>query len=277
MSLFSNPKIKKLQKLSKRLRKHILDINYYSQSSHLGGPLSSIDLINTVYFSDLFSFSDSQPSAKDDRFILSAGHLCPALYAVLSVKNYFSVSKLKTYSQFKSILQGHVSTDVPGVSYSSGSLGQGLSFATGLALADKIDHKKKFTICLTSDAEHQEGQIWEAVTFANKYNLNNLINIVDNNKYQIDGAVDDIMPLEDLGAKYIHFGWSVKEVNGHDFKQILRAFKQATQSIRPTAIIAHTTFAKGVSFMQHDYHYHDLKNLSSKLYQQTVKEISQGL
>ncbi|MBU1130321.1 transketolase [Patescibacteria group bacterium] len=274
MKLFASPQTKKLQKLSWQLRKDILDLNYYSTSSHIGGPLSCLDLIISIYLSNTFNFSKITPKKADDNFVLSAGHLCPALYVVLAHLKYFPKKELKKYSKFGSILQGHVSTDVPGVLYSSGSLGQGLSFATGLALADKTDKPNRFTICLTSDGEHQQGQTWEAVMFANKYKLNNLINIVDCNKYQIDGSTQDIMPLDDLAAKYVHFGWTVKEINGHDFSQITKMLKLAKQSDRPTCIVAHTTFGKGISFIQHDYHYHDLKNLSKKLYQRALKEIN---
>jgi len=265
-----------LKKLSWQLRADLLDM-VYQNDGHLGGPLSSLDILNTIYFSDIFKFSKKSPKPTDDNFILSAGHLATALYVVLAYKLYFDKKKLATFSHFKSILEGHVSTTVPGVSYSSGSLGQGLSFAAGLALGNLLDKKNKFTLCLTSDGEHQEGQTWEAAMFASKYKLKNLINIVDHNKYQIDGSLEDIMPLDDLAQKYISFGWTVKEVDGHDYKKLLKIFQISKLSNYPTCIIAHTTFAKGVSFAHFDYKYHDLKNLDPTLYQLAKNEISKHL
>ncbi|MEI8067555.1 MAG: transketolase [Candidatus Shapirobacteria bacterium] len=254
-----------LDQLSSELRLDLLEIIYQSGGGHIGGSLSSIDLMTSVYFSQIFDL-------KKDHFILSAGHLCTALYVVLAKAGYFSPKLLPSYSSFGSLLQGHVSAQVPGVEYSSGSLGQGLSFACGLALGDR-DNK---TICLTSDGEHQEGQIWEAVMFAKKYQLGNLINIVDFNGYQIDGAVKDIMPLNDLAAKYISFGWSVTTVDGHDFNQIFKALKKESV-LYPHCIIAKTTLGKGISYMENNYNYHDVKNLSPDLYNQALVQLRSKL
>jgi transketolase len=254
-----------LVKVSQELRLSLLDMIYHSGGGHIGGSLSSLDLIASVYLSGIYKFPPAH-------FILSAGHLCPALYVVLAKAGYFHPDLLKTYSSYRSPLQGHVSSDVPGVEYSSGSLGQGLSFAAGLALGDPSHH----VICLSSDGEHQEGQVWEAAMFASKYKLGNLINIVDYNHYQIDGATDDIMPLGRLAAKYIQFGWTVTTVNGHDFAQIEKALKKAKESEYPNCIIAQTVFGKGISFMQYDYHYHDVKNLPENLYLQAKKDLANG-
>lgn len=252
-----------LQSISRKLRLDLLNLVRDAGESHLGGPLSSLDLMVAVYFSKLFNL-------KKDHFILSAGHLAPALYVVLARAGYFPPTRLKSFSSFGSHLQGHISTDTPGVEYSSGALGQGLSFAAGLALGDP----HRYSVCLTSDGEHQEGQVWEAAMFARKYKLSNLINIVDYNQYQIDGAIEDIMPLGNLAQKYIKFGWAVTTVNGHNFKAIIKALKKAKKkSDYPTCIIAKTIFAKGVSFMQYDYQYHDIKNLSPAQYQRAKKEL----
>lgn len=256
-----------LDKIAKELRLDLLDLVYQSGGGHIGGSLSSLDLIISLYFSNLFDFNK-------DHFVLSAGHLCPSLYVVLARAGYFPKDLLPSYSSFKSILQGHVSTDVPGVEYSGGSLGQGLSFAAGLALGDS----KNKTICLTSDGEHQEGQIWEAVMSAKKFKLGNLINIVDCNNYQIDGKIEDIMPLGNLAAKYIQFGWTVTTVNGHNFNQIISALKSTIYDRRsnnsfPHCIIAKTTLGKGISFMENDYHYHDVKQLPENLYLKAKKEL----
>ena len=250
-----------LQKVSQDFRHDLLDM-VYKNGGHIGGSLSSIDLITSVYFGNIFNF-------KRDHFILSAGHLAPALYVVLANAGYFPKNFLDTYSSFNSLLQGHVSHDVPGVKYSSGSLGQGLSFACGLALGDK----KHTTICLTSDGEHQEGQIWESLLFAKKYKLGNLINIVDFNQMQIDGSVSEIMPLDNLAAKYIQFGWTVTTVDGHNFYQIISALKNAKNSTYPTCIIAKTILGKGISFMENNFHYHDVKNLPEALYQKAKSEL----
>ncbi len=251
-----------LEKISQELRIDLLDMIYRSGGGHIGGSLSSLDLITTAYFSDIFNF-------KKDHFILSAGHLCPSLYVVLARLGFFHKKTLATYSSFGSILQGHVSSGVPGVEYSSGSLGQGLSFACGLALGDKNNR----TICLTSDGEHQEGQIWEAVLFAKKYKLGNLINIVDYNGYQIDGKTSDIMPLGNLAAKYVQFGWTVTAVDGHDFNQLQNAYKKAQNSDYPNCIIAKTVLGKGISFMENNCQYHDVKNLPENLFHKALLEL----
>jgi transketolase len=260
-----------LEKISRELRIDLLNMIYQSGSGHIGGSLSSLDLITAVYFSSLFNL-------KKDHFVLSAGHLCTALYTVLARSGYFSKEKLKTYASFGSNLQGHVSTEVPGVEYSSGSLGQGLSFAAGLALGDKNNH----VICHTTDGEHQEGQIWESVMFAKKYKLGNLINIVDCNGLQIDGSTNDIMPLGNLASKYVQFGWTVTIVDGHDFHQIIKALKKClidkkNPSIYPNCIIAKTTLGKGITFMENDFKFHDVKNLPEADYKQALSILQKNL
>ncbi len=252
-----------LSKISHQLRLDLLDMIYASGSGHIGGSLSSLDILISLYHSDIFDF-------KKDHFILSAGHLACALYTVLASKKYFPKNLLSTYTDFNSILQGHISNDVPGVEYSSGSLGQGLSFAAGLALGDP----KHTTVCLTSDGEHQEGQIWESVMFAKKYKLGNLINIVDYNGLQIDGTTQDIMPLNNLAAKYVQFGWTVTTVDGHNFFQLIKTLKQAKNSDYPNCIIAKTVLGKGVSFMENNYKYHDVKNLDEKIYLAAKDELN---
>jgi len=255
-----------LKAISKQLRLDLLDLAQSAGQSHLGGPLSSMDILTALYFSKIFDF-------KKDHFTLSAGHLAPALYVVLAKAGYFPKARLKDYSVFGSFLQGHASISTPGVTYSSGALGQGLSFAAGLALGDP----SHTSICLSTDGEHQEGQIWEAAMFARKYHLGNLINIVDRNHYQIDGAIEDIMPLGHLAGKYIKFGWSVFTINGHNFSALEKVLKKAKKKSRyPTCIIANTIFAKGVSFMQYDYTYHDVKDLSEAQYQRAREDIKSG-
>ena len=257
-----------LSKISHQLRLDLLDMIYKSGSGHIGGSLSSLDILISLYYSNIFDF-------KKDHFILSAGHLACGLYTVLASKKYFSKDLLSTYTDFDSILQGHISTDVPGVEHSSGSLGQGLSFAAGLALGDP----KHTTICLTSDGEHQEGQIWEAAMFAKKYKLGNLINIVDYNGMQIDGSTQDIMPLNNLASKYVQFGWTVTTVDGHNFNKLISALKSTIDNRRsknlfPSCIIAKTVLGKGISFMENNYKYHDVKNLDEKIYLAAKDELN---
>lgn len=244
-----------LSKIARQCRLDLIDMLYQSGGGHLGGPLSSMDILTTLYFVKIFDF-------KKDHFILSAGHLAPALYSVLANANFFDKKELKNFSSFNSFLQGHVSTKTPGVEYSSGSLGQGLSFAAGLALGEP----KNSVVCLTTDGEHQEGQVWEAAMFASKYKLGNLINIVDCNNFQIDGSTNDIMPLKNLAAKYIQFGWTVTTVDGHDFNKLTKVLKNCKKSNYPNCIIAKTVFAKGISFIEKDFRYHDIKNMTPEFY-----------
>jgi len=244
-----------LSKIARLCRQDLIDMLYQSGGGHLGGPLSSMDILTTLYFGKIFDF-------KKDHFILSAGHLAPALYSVLANANYFDKKELKNFTSFNSFLQGHVSTKTPGVEYSSGSLGQGLSFAAGLALGEP----KNSVVCLTTDGEHQEGQVWEAAMFASKYKLGNLINIVDYNNFQIDGSTNDIMPLKNLAAKYVQFGWTVTTVDGHDFNKLIKVLQKSKNSNYPNCIIAKTIFAKGISFIEKDFHYHDIKNMTPEFY-----------
>jgi len=243
------------------LRLDLLDL-IYKNGGHIGGALSALDIIDTTYTCGLFNFDQ-------DHFVLSAGHLATALYVVLANIGKFPKSLLDTYGCFGSDLQGHVSTKVPGVEYSSGSLGQGLSFAAGLALGDRAHS----TICITSDGEQQEGQVWEAAMFAAKYKLNNLINIVNVNGLQIDGTTDEIMPLGSLVNKYTEFGWTAFEIDGHDPKAIITALETAKKSEKPVCIIAKTILGKGISFMENNHKYHDVKGLSQELYEQASREL----
>lgn len=252
-----------LESLVRQLRLDILDTVYHAGFGHIGGSLSSIDIFIPLYFSHLFDFDR-------DHFTLSAGHLCLSLYTVLAKKGKIQKELLSTYAQLGSPLQGHVSTDVPGVEYSSGSLGQGLSFAAGLALGDR----ENYSVCLTTDGEHDEGQTWEAIMFASKFRLGNLINIVDVNGQQIGGSTNDIMPIKDLTSKYSQFGWRIFTVDGHNLDRLVKVLNKAKQkSAFPVCIIARTVMGKGISFMEGDYHYHDVKDLSQELYLRAKNEL----
>lgn len=255
-----------LEKIAKSLRSEILQMIYQAGSGHPGGCLSSLDLLVGLYFGGALSFNPKNPNWKNrDRFVLSCGHVCPAFYAVLAQAGFFKKEKLKTLRALDSPLQGHPhNLSLPGVENSSGPLGQGLSIAVGMALASKMDpstssgQAKWRVYCLTSDGEHNEGQTWEAAMCASKYKLDNLTVIVDKNGVQIDGTTDQIMPLGDLAAKYLSFGFNTLEIDGHKYSQILDGFTAAKNHQRqPTVIIAKTTLGKGVSFMEGNYKWHD--------------------
>ena len=258
--MFSFVKTHPLDITKNKFRQDLINL-VHKNGGHIGGALSSVDIMTAVYYSKYFDLSS-------DHFVLSAGHLATAYYVVLASLKKFPKKLLDTYGCFDSILEGHVSSKVPGVEYSSGSLGQGLSFAAGLALGEK----NKTTICLTSDGEHQEGQIWEAISFAYKYKLKNLINIIDCNGLQIDGSINEIMPLRNLAKKYEEFGWNVLIIDGHNFNAIETAFKKSLMSSYPTCIIAKTILGKGISFMENNFKYHDVKGLNDQLYEQAINE-----
>lgn len=252
-----------LQSLARALRLDLLDLVYRSPGGHIGGSLSALDPIISLYFSEIFDFKVR------DRFILSAGHLAPALYVVLSRAGYFPKDFLNSYASFGSFLQGHVSTETPGVYYSSGSLGQGLSFGAGLALGSP----DSTIVCLTTDGEHQEGQIWEAAAFASTHRLQNLVNVIDQNAYQLGGKVKDMQSMGSLASRYTDLGWQVFEVNGHSFGQTMSALKSARRVTGPACIICHTTFASGVSFMENNYLYHDIKSLTPAQYSRARQDL----
>ena len=227
-------------------------------SGHPGGSLSAVE-IATALFWKVLRHKPSDPHWKDrDRFILSKGHAAPVLYAVLAECGYFPVSELDTLRQLDSRLQGHADrTATPGVEMSSGSLGQGLSFAIGVALAGRLNSQSYHVYALLSDGECDEGQTWEAAMAAAHYKLDNLTAIVDNNGLQLSGFNRDIMSLDPLNKKWAAFGWHVSEVDGHDFTQLLDAFgKEKKVKGQPAVIIAHTVKGKGVSFMENNLDFH---------------------
>jgi len=253
-------KIKEFKIIAKKIRIDIIKMLALAGSGHTAGSLGITDILTVLYFSVL-RHDPKNPYWKDrDRFLLSAGHLCPALYTTLAHAGYFPKEELLTLRALASQLQGHSHRASPkGVEIEAGSLGQGLSVAAGAATAAKLDKKNHKVICLTSDGEHDEGQIWEAAMFSAKYKLNNLINIIDRNHIQIDGTTEEIMPIEPLALKYQSFGWQVLEVDGHNFQQLKLAFQKAYQPKRkPTVIIAHTISGKGVSFMEKKWGWHGI-------------------
>jgi transketolase len=247
-----------LEEMAKKLRRHIITMTAEARSGHPGGCLSSVEIITALYFRVLHHRPAEPHWTKRDRFILSKGHAAPLLYAALAESGYFSVNELLTLRKLGSRLQGHADrTFTPGVEMSTGSLGQGLSFAVGTALAARLDSQSYRIYALLGDGECDEGQVWEAAMSAAHFKLDKLVAIIDHNKQQIDGWNWDVMNIEPLGAKWRSFGWHVIEIEGHDFDQILAAFEQA-ESIKgqPTTIIAHTIKGKGVSFMENNLEFH---------------------
>lgn len=250
--------IKELKKYSTILRKHIIEQVYSSQSGHPGGSLSCADIMSVLYFKEM-RVDPKNPKWEDrDRFVLSKGHCSPALYAALAEKGFFPKEELVKFRSIDSFLEGHPSMRyVPGVDMSTGSLGQGISAAFGMAMAGKIDKKDYNVFVLLGDGEIQEGQVWEALMAAAHYKLDNLIAFLDHNHLQIDGQISDVMSPEPVDEKFKAFGWKVIMVNGHDHMQIIEAIGEAKKSNgKPTMIVAETIKGKGVSFMENQAGWH---------------------
>jgi len=254
---YTDKTIKDLEEKAKKIRRLIVQMITKAGSGHPGGSLSSTDLITTLFFSVL-RHDPKNPNWPDrDRFHMSKGHCCPLWYAVLACSGYFPEEKLMTLRQLGSLLQGHPDRRTPGIESASGSLGQGLSVALGISLASRIDAKKYRVYVLMGDGEIQEGNIWEAAMAAAHYKCDNLCAILDYNGFQIDGKTCNIMNLEPIADKWRSFGWNVIEINGHNIKEILFAYKQAADAkAKPSIIIARTIKGKGVSFMENvcDFH-----------------------
>ncbi|OQX82161.1 MAG: transketolase [Candidatus Omnitrophica bacterium 4484_70.1] len=250
-------RLKELRKKANKIRKLIIEMVSLAGSGHPGGSLSSVEIITCLFF-EVMRHDPKNPTWPDrDRFHLSKGHTCPALYAALALCGYFSESELWSLRKLGSILQGHPDRHTPGVDVASGSLGQGLSVAVGMALAARLDKKDYRVYCLMGDGEIQEGNIWEAAMSAAHFKLDNLCGIVDYNRFQIDGRVEDIMNLEPLVSKWEAFGWHTIQCDGHNIEELLDAFSEANSvKSKPTVIIAHTVKGKGVSFMEHVVDFH---------------------
>ena len=240
------------------IRKNVLDMVYTAKSGHLGGALSIVDILTVLYFNEM-NVDIQNPKKEDrDRLVLSKGHASAALYAVLAEKGFFSKEELKNFRKINSILQGHPDMKkVPGVDMTSGSLGQGLSAANGMAIAGKIDNKKYRVYCILGDGEIEEGQIWEAAMSASHYKLDNLCVIVDNNNLQIDGEVSNVMNPYPIAEKFKSFGFETIEIDGNNFEEIANGLEKA-KSVegKPTAIIAKTVKGKGISFMENNVIWH---------------------
>ncbi|MBL7210111.1 MAG: transketolase [Dehalococcoidia bacterium] len=250
--------VPELERTAKQLRRHVITMTAAAGSGHPGGSLSAADIVTALYFK-IMRHDPKNPEWTDrDRFILSKGHAAPVLYAALAECGYFPLEELSTLRKLDSRLQGHTDrTLTPGVEMSAGSLGQGLSFGIGVALAGRLDARDYRVYVLLGDGECDEGQVWEAAMSAPHYKIDNLTAIVDHNELQLDGRICDIMNLEPLADKWRSFNWHVLEIDGHDINQIIRAAEEARETkAKPTVIIAHTIKGKGVSFMEDNVDFH---------------------
>ncbi len=248
-------KTKELEKICKQIRKDILEMVSSAGSGHVGGSLSCVEILVCLYF-NIMNLEEDKKGRRIDKFILSKGHAAPAYYAVLSKKGYIKKEDLKTLRKISSKLEGHPSNKINGVDVSSGSLGQGLSIASGMALSKKLYDDDGYVYCLCGDGELEEGQIWEAMMSASKYKLNNLIMIVDNNNLQIDGTVDFVKNLGNIEQKCKSFGFFTKVIDGHNIEEIIKTIKESKKQERPICIIAKTIKGKGVSFMENQVSWH---------------------
>lgn len=247
-----------LHRAATRIRMHAINQVYYAQAGHPGGSLSSADIMSVLYFKEM-RIDPQNPRWEDrDRFVLSKGHCSPALYGTLAERGYFPVEDLKGFRQLDSYLQGHPDMKkVPGVDMSTGSLGQGLSVANGMAMAAKLNKKDYRVYVLMGDGEIEEGQIWEAAMTAPHYKLDNVTAFLDHNGLQIDGKITDVMSPEPVDKKFEAFGWNVIVINGHDYNAIDEAIQKAkTVKGKPTIIIAETIKGKDVSFMENQAAWH---------------------
>lgn len=255
----SEKKIRELEKIAKLIRQDVIQALLAAGSGHTASSLGMADVFTALYF-HVLNIRPRQPRwPLRDRFVLSNGHINPVWYATLARRGYFPRAEfVKTLRRLNSRMLGHPhNLTTPGVENSGGPLGQGLSQAIGMALAAKLDGKNYQVYCAMSDGELQEGQIWEALMFAGKNRIDNLTGIIDRNNIQIDGATEDVMPLEPLRAKFEAFNWQVIEIDGHNIRQVAEACNQAYDiTAKPVMIIAHTVSGKGVSFMEHDYRWH---------------------
>ncbi len=249
---------KELKKIAVNVRKGVIEGTFNAKSGHPGGSLSITDIVTYLYFEKMNVDPKNPDDENRDRFVLSKGHTAPALYAALAYKGFFPVELLKTLRKPDSILQGHPSMRyTPGVDMSTGSLGQGISAACGMALGAKLKGKDFKVYVPLGDGEIEEGQVWEAAMFAGNRKLDNLVAIVDYNNLQIDGSLDEVNSPYPIKEKFEAFNWNVVEINGHCFCEIEEAFKKADEcKDKPTCIVAHTVKGKGVSFMEDKCDWH---------------------
>lgn len=268
--------IQGLKQEARKIREDIIEEVYCAKSGHPGGSLSVTDILTVLYFREM-NINPEEPNWEDrDRFVLSKGHCSPALYSCLANRGFFPVEDLKTFRNIHSYLQGHPDKNkVAGVDMTTGSLGQGLSAANGMAIAGKMDQKDYRVYCVLGDGEIEEGQIWEAAMASNKYKLDNLCVIVDNNNLQIDGTIEEVMSSYPIDEKFRSFGFEVINIDGHDIEEIIKAFEVARNvKGKPTCIIAKTIKGKGVTFMENQASWHG-KAPNKEQYEQAISQMKQ--
>ena len=266
--------VNELQKYANRIRQGVIKAVYSAKSGHPGGSLSIAEILAVLYFNQM-NIDEKNPKAKErDRLVLSKGHTAPALYSALALRGFFDMDELNHFRNINSILQGHPDMkNIPGVDASTGSLGQGLSIANGMALGSKQDSEGVRVYCICGDGEIQEGQIWEATMTASHYKLDNLCLIIGNNNLQIDGKVNEVMSVYPIDEKFKSFGFETINVDGHNIQELISAFEQAKKvKGKPTAIIANTIKGKGVSFMENEASWHG-KAPNEEQYKQAMKEL----
>ena len=244
--------IKEIKLIANTIRQDVIKMLLEAKSGHSAGSIGLADIFAALYFNVMYHDPKNPEWEGRDRLVLSNGHVCPVLYATLANAGYFPKEELFTLRKVGSRLQGHPHRgSLPGIENTSGSLGQGLSIAAGMALVAKRESKRWRVYCITSDGEHDEGQMWEAAMFAAKYKLGNLTAIMDRNNIQIDGFTEDVMPLEPIAEKYRSFGWNVIEIDGHNVREVIDACERSKAVFnKPTMIIAHTIPGKGIPYME---------------------------
>jgi len=269
---------KQLMKTAVQVRMGVLTGTFHAKSGHPGGSLSIADLLTYLYYHKMNVNAQNPDDENRDRLVLSKGHTAPALYAVLAEKGYFDKKELESLRHIGALLQGHPCIHIPGVDMSSGSLGQGISAACGMALAGKINQKDYHVYTILGDGEIEEGQVWEAAMFASHYKLDNLTAIVDNNGLQIDGKITEVCSPEPIDEKFRAFGWHVIVIqDAHDFDQIDAAFQEAeTITGKPVAIIQKSIKGKGVSFMENQVSWHGSAP-NAEQYEQAMNELKAAL
>ncbi|MED0678239.1 transketolase [Aneurinibacillus thermoaerophilus] len=278
MSTIAEGKLAELKQRANHIRQEIVKMVAAANSGHPGGSLSAADILAVLYFHEMNVGPEKVNDPDRDRFILSKGHASPVLYATLAEKGYLSKEELATFRRINSRLQGHPSKKLlPGVEQSTGSLGQGLSTANGMALAARLDKREYRVYALLGDGEIQEGMIWEAAMAAGHYKLDNLVAILDYNHLQIDGNVEDIMDIGPVADKFRAFNWHVIEMDGHNIEEIVAAFAEArTVKGKPTFIVAHTIKGKGVSYMENACGWHGVAPNEEQLKQALAELCAQG-
>lgn len=269
--------VKELEKIANNVRIGIIESVYAAKSGHPGGSLSIADILTVLYFNQM-NIDETKPQDKSrDRLVLSKGHCAPALYSTLAERGFFEKGLLKTLRNINGKLQGHPDMNkIPGVDMTTGSLGQGLSAANGMAMASKLGKEGIRVYCICGDGEMEEGQIWEAAMSSSHYKLDNLCLIIDNNNLQIDGNVDKVMNIYPLDEKFRSFGFEVIQVDGHNIAELINTFEQAKKvKGKPTAIIANTIKGKGVSFMENQAGWHG-KAPNQEEYEQAMQELTKN-